>query len=254
MKIINTNIDFVFHVVFLAVVLIWFYYAVKLKSIEQNSIVWSMHLLGVLLLIVGAVLNFFNETHERCFSEAFISAGILMSIIAVRHLIVQQMKLTQNLQRETATDYLTGVGNRRYLDEIWPAILNTAVPGNTSIAVLLLDLDNFKVLNDRYGHTYGDRVLSLMVKALRLSLRDSDHIVRYGGDEFILILPGVNRNKAGEIKARVIGVIEQVQLPGSEKIQVSCGAAVYPEDGRDLKRLIEIADQRMYRHKSDKKQ
>lgn len=73
---------------------------------------------------------------------------------------------------------------------------------NASVAVLLLDLDNFKMQNDRYGHIFGDEVLSLLVKAIRYSLRDSDHVIRYGGDEFIVILTGVNKHIVDFVKKK----------------------------------------------------
>ena len=244
---------------FLLVLLVWLYYVAKPKSIKRGSTVWIGHLVGVLLLITSAVIDLSAalmlikwsgiEWHIK-----FLSAvGLLTAIVTIRHLLVNQGCIVTKLKKEITADYLTGVGNLRHLEEIWPEILKSSKLNNNPISVIFLDIDEFKQINDEYGHYCGDEILKTTTSAVRSMLRETDHLIRYAGDEFVIILPGTGYFEGIEVIKRVKEAVKQVHLPGHEEVNISCGLAVYPADGTDIKTLIDTADQRMYQYKNANK-
>lgn len=150
------------------------------------------------------------------------------------------------LARLSYSDPLTGLANRRALAGTireWQHSLDT--PGEASL--LLVDVDHFKVVNDRYGHDEGDRVLVLLADKLQLSVRDQDLAVRYGGEEFVVWLPTTDREGAEKIAQRVHHNVHDILVAG-ESITVSVGAATARGiNGPQLmQRLIEQADKALY--------
>ena len=150
------------------------------------------------------------------------------------------------LSRLSYSDPLTGLANRRALAGAireWQSSLDA--PAEASL--LLVDVDHFKIVNDRYGHDEGDRVLVLLADKLALSVRDNDLAVRYGGEEFVLWLPATNREGAEQIAERVHRTVQDILVAG-ESITVSVGAATARGiNGPQLMhRLIEQADKALY--------
>jgi diguanylate cyclase (GGDEF)-like protein len=125
------------------------------------------------------------------------------------------------------------------------------------VAVLMVDLDEFKAANDTYGHLAGDRVLVETAALLRRAVRDGDYVARYGGDEFLLVLPGVDTAAARHIAGRVLFEAGAARVDiGAERplpLLLSVGMAVYPADGETRQELIAVADNEMYAVKSDRR-
>ncbi|MFQ5590429.1 MAG: diguanylate cyclase [Phycisphaerae bacterium] len=146
-------------------------------------------------------------------------------------------------------DPLTGLRNRTYLDVTLPRVLAAQRAGAEHLSVVMIDMDNFKKLNDRHGHKAGDELLRCTGELLRASIRPSDHAVRYGGDEFLLLLPGVDVTEAQQITERVLKLFARsaVVVDLSRSVTLSAGVASDRGDRCDDGwRLITEADAALY--------
>lgn len=115
----------------------------------------------------------------------------------------------QRIQRESWTDSLTGVRNRKFLEEKFPPVFDAQLSGRRDLSVIMIDLDNFKLLNDTQGHGAGDEVLRFVGELLQQCLRGDDFAIRYGGDEFIAVLPGVSAENAVVMAERLLALFSQ---------------------------------------------
>lgn len=146
------------------------------------------------------------------------------------------------LRRLAETDSLTGLLNRHALEHVLPD--ESADP----VAVVMLDVDHFKDVNDRYGHATGDVVLADIARALRNAVRLEDHVVRYGGEEFLLVLPSVSPDAALDTAERVRAAVSESVHVGDERITISAGVAHrLPDERRDA--LVARADVALYEAK-----
>lgn len=153
-------------------------------------------------------------------------------------------------------DPLTGLATRRFFDERLLHGLARAARTGEMLAVLLLDLDGFKPINDRYGHMAGDKVLQVTASRLRELVRECDTLARVGGDEFVLLMDtGVTRDAIETIVARIEREIrEPITLDdGVVSVRASVGAACFPDDGEGSVELVRTADTRMYENKRRRK-
>ncbi len=158
-------------------------------------------------------------------------------------------RLVQHLHREAYTDPLTGLPNRRAFEEMLQRETHRARRYGRTYALLVMDLDGFKAINDTFGHLRGDRVLQQTAQALRSALRESDFLARYGGDEFVALLPETTAGQAQTVRHKLVRQIRSLtvpDLPDTVQFGLSVGVALFPEDGQDPQRLLELADQRMY--------
>lgn len=175
----------------------------------------------------------------------------LASTNALRVPILMEYDELKKLQINAATDPLTGLYNRRFFDEYFEKELNRAKRYESHVALMVLDLHQFKEVNDRYGHLRGDQVLQLAATTLRSSMRTSDYAFRIGGDEFALLLPQSDREQAATLGRRVRANFEAAVAPLNigTAISFDYGLAVHPEDGDQTEVLQHIADQKLYRMK-----
>ncbi len=166
---------------------------------------------------------------------------------------ISERKLAERRLRHLAThDALTDLPNRHLLQERLERLIGHAAGSGRTIAVLLLDLDRFKVINDAYGHPFGDEVIKAVGARLVATLPDGHTVARHGGDEFLIVLDGLRDvQEAHAIASRIIACIRQpLVLHGREiHLSVSIGVSTFPHDGGDSERLIKNADQAMYRAK-----
>ena len=145
------------------------------------------------------------------------------------------------------TDTLTGLLNRNALNHLLPKEIKRSQRSDSSLAVLFLDLDHFKAINDRFGHRGGDQLLSQAAILLESSVRGSDSIYRYGGEEFIVLLPGTDLGGARRVGEKILGNFSSMDFSlHGESLQVtaSAGATLLQRD--DAQSLIDRADQAMY--------
>jgi diguanylate cyclase (GGDEF)-like protein len=178
-------------------------------------------------------------------------AVIMVILVLMRQYLVlkENLRLYQAVQRIAWTDGLTGLYNRHFFNEMLPREMERARRYKGNLSVLLLDLNGFKKYNDTYGHLEGDIVLKSVARVCAGQLRSSDTIARFGGDEFVIILPSASRRVAQKIAARIQSVISENSFHGS-KLGVTIGISVY-RDGLSPEGLLEEADQDLYRHKAN---
>ena len=147
---------------------------------------------------------------------------------------------------EAFIDDLTGIYNRRFLKEYLAIEIKKYSRYYTPFTLLFLDLDNFKHINDSKGHIEGDKALKEFVRLIKEYLRKSDILVRYGGDEFIVILPHTNRNAGLIVAKRIVERIKKHEYFSTLGTGVSIGVAQYPEDGKNIDELLASADEGLY--------
>lgn len=159
------------------------------------------------------------------------------------------------MQRMAAMDPLTGIYNRRFGMTRLREELNRARRTNTPLGILIFDIDHFKKVNDSYGHLIGDRVLSRVAQASQTALREGDIIIRYGGEEFLIILPGASKQNSYEVGERLRRVVKDTKvIDGEQQIgtTVSVGVTSYPEkEVTDPMELIGLADSALYTAKKN---
>ena len=169
--------------------------------------------------------------------------------------ISDKMKHEQEMIRLANEDILTKLPNRNWLMQSLPAMLAHAQQKNTQVAVLFLDLNNFKSINDTLGHSVGDEVLSATADRLTSLVRPHDHVVRLGGDEFTILLRHIDTNDTAEQAAlRIADGFRRplVMAHGERRVGVSIGIAMFPKDGLDTSSLLNHADIAMYAAKVHK--
>ncbi len=199
-------------------------------------------LIGVITLYSETVTHY-TEDHLRLLETlSRLAANSLFN--ALHHAATRESALT---------DQLTGLPNSRALYLQFEQEANRANRQNSPFCVLMMDLDGFKRINDTYGHQLGDQFLAGISRVIAAEMRSYDFLARYGGDEFVAILPGMSRADVDELTERIVRAVENYSLPlrGEQNLRVgiSIGSARYPTEGTSLDRLLRLADQFMYRNK-----
>jgi diguanylate cyclase (GGDEF)-like protein len=168
-------------------------------------------------------------------------------------LAVANLRLREALRQQSVRDPLTGLFNRRYMEESLDLELRRAARNGRSLGILMLDLDNFKLFNDSFGHDAGDTMLREFSSLLRGGIRSCDIACRYGGEEFALILPEASlegsRQRAEQLRERARHLNAQHRLENLGNITVSIGVAAFPEHGNSAEVLLNAADKALYRAK-----
>jgi diguanylate cyclase (GGDEF)-like protein len=183
-------------------------------------------------LVVGALLTF------------------LLAVVLAGRLARPLKTLVGDLSRRAERDALTGLANRRVLDERLHEEVERALRHDAQLALVLLDVDDFKRVNDRHGHQCGDDVLRAVAHVLAASVRASDVAGRFGGEEFALLLSGTGAAGAARVAEQIRGAVAELEVltPAGEPVPVtaSFGVAAFPDDAQSGERLVEHADRCLY--------
>ncbi len=165
-------------------------------------------------------------------------------------LSLANLRLRKRLHEQATRDPLTGLFNRRYLEETLPRELHGALRRDSRLSLAMIDLDNFKAFNDNFGHDMGDLALRESGRLLRENLRKSDIACRYGGEEFVLILPDSGLEDAGQRIEQFRALFEKLDIRYNGQIlasiTMSAGVAAAPEHGSTMEELIRAADEALY--------
>ena len=169
------------------------------------------------------------------------------------YFIAMQNEKMKHTFEMAVKDTLTGLYNRQYLDEYSKQALGRVERYENILVLIFIDLDNFKYVNDYFGHNEGDNVLRKIAQIFQKTFRSYDIVVRYGGDEFIVLIEDKHYEE-DVIKSILKQFVKRVEESLKEfKLSASYGCAIAPNETKDINRLIELADERMYLQKGNKK-
>ena len=177
------------------------------------------------------------------------------------YIIVEQMgmalsnlKLREALREQSIRDPLTGLYNRRYMEEVLKQQMNRVTRQLRPLGIIMIDIDHFKKYNDTYGHATGDALLRELAQVLQKRVRAEDIACRYGGEEFTLIMPDASLETARQRAEELRHAVRSLRLQGSESdetITLSVGISLYPQHGRTIENVLHAADSAMYRAKKE---
>ncbi len=191
--------------------------------------------------------DFYTDDHRRLLERVSKQASA----------VINNSIIFEQTQQDSLTDPLTGLPNTRFMFMHLSRELARAERLKSEVALLVMDLDNFKDINDNHGHHVGDRALREVAAVLRNAIRPYDMCVRYAGDEFIVVLPGCGADEAERKRLEAQRTVDQVTFevrPGRHiPLAISVGAAIFPQDGETYEALLATADSRMYRDKTRRK-
>ncbi len=167
-------------------------------------------------------------------------------------LALRRLKLYQQLEKLAITDGLTGIYSRRYFLERFEEELNRSQMRKMNVSFLMIDVDHFKIFNDKYGHLTGDKILKEIAEIIRQNIREIDFTGRYGGEEFSVVLPDTSHEGVNFVAERIRSAIEKSTIAAYDtdvKTTVSIGMTTFPVDGKSANELIDKADWALYRAK-----
>jgi len=203
------------------------------------------------MIATGEVIGLVNLQARRPGDFTSERVRLAQSYVGVAATALSSIRLLALARDRALRDGLTGVYNRRFLDELFPKQLALARRTSRPLSVLMLDLDHFKACNDTYGHDAGDRVLCAFVRILQEEARTSDSVIRYGGEEFLMLLPETDEQGAAAFAERIRSAVErrafgESGLPAAISLRCSIGVSSMPSHGESPGALILAADRALY--------
>jgi diguanylate cyclase (GGDEF)-like protein len=204
--------------------------------------------LAIPLLVGGSCVGVFNLESPKVAAFTRSDIGLLTPFASGLALLIDNQQKTKQLREQATRDGLTGFFNRRMMDEMVPRELQRAARYHRDMSLAMLDLDGFKAVNDNLGHEEGDRLLRIFAGCIRKIARASDLVYRYGGDEFLLLLPETTREQAEVVLKRLTDSVCPELITTLGRVTFSAGIASYVSDS-SAENLVKLADDRLYQSK-----
>jgi len=214
---------------------------------------WGGSIIGIPLKVGDTVVGVMNLARSTTGPISTSELQLLKLLSDQAAIAISNASLHQMISRQAYSDTLTGLPNRRALDERLEEEMQAARKNNYSFAVMMMDLDGFKEVNDTYGHPIGDDVLRLVFNQMARGVRNSDFLARYGGDELTLILSQSDMSSAQIVSEKITEGMKKLKyrLPDGKKLKlgISGGIAIYPVNARNGPDLLRAADAALYKAK-----
>ncbi len=201
---------------------------------------------------VGNVVQIVYETEMDMFVNMLIP--YIKGYLEEAAPVLESKTLMELLQEQSYIDQLTGLYNRRFLEEIYKNLVAQAKRRKSILGILMIDIDFFKQVNDQYGHDVGDRVLIEIADAIKSTVRESDIVIRFGGEEIMVILVDVEEGKSKEVAEKIRKAVEEktIAIPGgSLKKTVSIGVCEFPKHTEQFWQCVKFADIALYKAKEE---
>lgn len=218
---------------------------------------WHGSIIGMPLKMGDKVVGVMNLSRHNTGSFSATELRFLHMLAGQAAVAISNASLHQSVSKKAYTDTITGLANRRALDEHLESEIINARRTNSSFAVIMMDLDGFKGVNDTYGHEVGDLVLRAVFNVISIGIRSSDFIARYGGDELTLILAKSDVQAARLVADKILENLAKFsyKAPNGKAIKmgISGGIAIYPTHGRSGPELLRAADAALYYSKRHKR-
>jgi diguanylate cyclase (GGDEF)-like protein len=220
--------------------------SIQLRSALACPLIVADRLIGT-LAVYHTEPSFYREDHRRLLERVCEQAAA----------VIYNSTIFEQTQEDSLTDPLTGLPNTRSMFQHLARELARAERLMAEVSLIVIDLNDFKDINDTYGHHIGDQALREVARVLRATIRPYDICVRYAGDEFIVVLSGCDREEAEHRRLELEHAVDRIVLeprPGQQiALSISAGAAVFPHDGNSYESLLAKADSRMYSEKAARK-
>ena len=214
---------------------------------------WSGSIIGIPLKMGEKVVGVMNLSRDNLGNFSTAELRLLNMLANQAAVAISNASLHQSISKKAYTDTITGLANRRALDEHLESEIINARRVNSPFAVIMMDLDGFKSVNDTYGHGVGDQVLRAVFNVISFGLRSSDFIARYGGDELTLTLAKSDLQSAKLVTDKILENLAKFSFKAPDgkaiKMGISGGIAIYPNHGRSGPELLRAADAALYHAK-----
>ena len=245
----------------------------EIHALEGRDLqLWSIGILTALLAVAGVVAlvapNLMWNLGDlrlsgRYLPQLIFAFTVLIALFNIHALVqrrtlqntrdelVRQVVRSEVAERHSLVDALTETFNRRFLEQVLPKDISRADRTGTSLAFVMCDVDGFKSVNTRFGHLAGDKILTSVAALLRKNFRATDTVIRYGGDEFLVIMDDCDERRAEPALERLQALLQgwNVANPmGGFTLSLSCGVAAYSK-GAKIQEVLDTVDQRMYHEK-----
>ena len=210
------------------------------------------------LMVADEVIGTIAVYHNAAESYTEDHRRVLDQVARQAAAVVHNALVFERTQEQAFKDSLTGLANPRALQFQVARELGRARRTSSAFSLVLLDLDDFKIINDEYGHLAGDRALQEVARVLKQTTRPYDTCIRYGGDEFVILLSSCGQPEAEDQRRRIQEAVAAITMRSEDgrdiALRVSAGASVFPDDGETYERLLARADRRMYQNKAQSKE
>lgn len=224
--------------------LFWMYVAIVANFFLTKNLRFATAFTVFIMILLAATGKSFANTSQMW---SFLATGFLLSLLSF--IISQQYSLQRiSLERMATVDPLTGALNRRSMEGELQLAVEEHMRKGSPMSVILMDIDNFKQINDQYGHDMGDLVLSMFAELVMQNTRQNDRFFRYGGEEFLMLIKNDIKDEAEAIAEKIRHATENCHFSGAHKITVSIGVARMNK-GESYEHWIARADAAMYRAK-----